>query len=93
MDLDDLGIRRALVLTYAVLSRLAPVQNVLESLDANGIGHRFYDWVRVEVTDESFLDAIAFCGTGSFRGDHRCRRWIDDRYGEGRELVYGLSAA
>lgn len=50
MDLDDLGIRRELVLTYAVLSRLAPVQNVLESLDANGIGHRFCDWVRVEAT-------------------------------------------
>ena len=43
MDLDDLGIRRALVLTDAVLSRFAPVQNVLESLDANGIGHRFYE--------------------------------------------------
>ena len=59
MDLADLGIRRVLVLTDAVLRRLAPVQKVLESLDANGVAYRLYDRVRVEPTDESFLDAIA----------------------------------
>jgi len=60
MDLADLGIRRVLVLTDALLRRLAPVQKVQESLDANGVAYRLYDRVRVEPTDESFLDAIAF---------------------------------
>src|SRR3954451_17362578 len=66
MDLADLGIRRALVLTDAVLRQLAPVQNLLESHDANGIAYRLYDRVRVEPTDESFLDAIAFAEQAPF---------------------------
>ena len=68
MDLADLGIRRVLVLTDAVLRRLAPVQKVQESLDANGVAYRLYDRVRVEPTDESFLDAIAFAEQAPFEG-------------------------
>jgi hydroxyacid-oxoacid transhydrogenase len=60
MDLADWGARRALVITDAQLSRMAPVATVLESLEANGIAHSLYDRVRIEPTDESFLDAIAF---------------------------------
>jgi hydroxyacid-oxoacid transhydrogenase len=60
MDLADLGIRSALVITDATLRRMPPVQTVLESLDVNGIAHTMYDRVRVEPNDESFLDAIAF---------------------------------
>src|SRR5208283_1180012 len=41
-------------------ARMRPVQTVLESLHANGISFVLYDRVRVEPTDESFLDAIAF---------------------------------
>lgn len=66
LDLADLGIRSVLVLTDALLKRLAPVQKVLESLDANGIGYRLCDRVRVEPTDESFLDAIAFAEQAPF---------------------------
>ena len=68
MDLADLGIRRVLVLTDALLRRLAPVQKVQESLDANGVAYRLYDRVRVEPTDESFLDAIAFAEQAPFEG-------------------------
>ena len=39
---------------------MAPVQTVLESLESAGVSFTLYDRVRVEPTDESFLDAIAF---------------------------------
>jgi hydroxyacid-oxoacid transhydrogenase len=60
MDLADLGTRKVLVITDPVLSDMAPVQTVLESLESSGVGFVLYDRVRVEPTDESFLDAIAF---------------------------------
>jgi hydroxyacid-oxoacid transhydrogenase len=60
MDLADLGSRNVLVITDPVLRNLRPVEIVLESLEANGIPFTVYDRVRVEPTDESFQDAIAF---------------------------------
>ena len=60
MDLTDLGVRRALVVTDATLAALPPVHNVLASLEENGVTAILYDRVRVEPTDESFHDAIAF---------------------------------
>ena len=60
MDLADLGIRNALVITDPVLAKMAPVQAVLEALESAGVGFTLYDRVRVEPTDESFLDAIEF---------------------------------
>jgi hydroxyacid-oxoacid transhydrogenase len=66
MDLVDLGMRRALVITDPTVRRLAPVQAVLESLEANGVRYVLYDRVRVEPTDESFLDAIAFATQHEF---------------------------
>ncbi len=60
MDLADLGARKVLVITDPVLADMPPVQTVLESLDSAGINFVLYDRVRVEPTDQSFLDAIAF---------------------------------
>ncbi len=60
MDLADWGVRRVLVVTDARLRQMAPVEIVLESLEANGLKYAVYDRVRVEPTDESFQDAIAF---------------------------------
>jgi hydroxyacid-oxoacid transhydrogenase len=60
MDLADLGVRRALVLTDPNLSRMRPVLIVQESLEQNGVPFVLYDRVRIEPSDESFLDAIAF---------------------------------
>ena len=37
MDLVDLGVKRALVVTDPNLTRLAPVQTVLTALDAAGV--------------------------------------------------------
>lgn len=60
MDLAEMGVRRALVLTDPCVARLAPVEAVLESLAAAGVQATLYDRVRVEPTDESFCDAIRF---------------------------------
>src|SRR5262245_63863270 len=59
-DLVDLGVRSALVVTDPVLMALAPVQTVLGSLHDAGVKAVLYDRVRVEPTDASFCDAIAF---------------------------------
>ena len=58
MDLADLGIRSALVITDPTLRGMRPFQTVIEALDAEGIACTVYDRVRVEPNDESFLDAI-----------------------------------
>ncbi len=66
MDLADLGARNVLVLTDPRLSRMSPVLTVLESLENQGIPFVVYDRVRIEPTDESFQDAIAFGRQASY---------------------------
>src|SRR5678816_255077 len=66
MDLADMGAHNVLVLTDHVLRGLSPVQTVLESLEANRVPATLYDRVRVEPTDESFLDAIEFARRGNY---------------------------
>jgi hydroxyacid-oxoacid transhydrogenase len=68
MDLADLGVRRALVLTDPTLAGLPPVHDVLESLDAAGVKATLYDRVRVEPTDESFHEAIRFASLDGYDG-------------------------
>ncbi|MFL6279347.1 MAG: hydroxyacid-oxoacid transhydrogenase [Vicinamibacterales bacterium] len=60
LDLVDLSVATALVVTDAHLSRLRPVQSVLEALDAARVKAVLFDRVRVEPTDESFREAIQF---------------------------------
>src|SRR6185436_4802196 len=60
MDLAEMGAKNVMVLTDPHLARLAPVQTVVESLEQNGVAFALYDRVRIEPSDESFLDAIAF---------------------------------
>ena len=92
MDLADLGARKVLVITDPVLADMAPVQTVLESLESAGVGFVLYDRVRVEPTDESFLDAIAFAKQTAVRRLCRGGWRIHHRHGEGRESVRHLSA-
>ncbi|KAM3605364.1 uncharacterized protein V6R79_024471 [Siganus canaliculatus] len=66
MDLQNLGARNVCLMTDQNLSRLPPVKAVLESLAQNGVKYRVYDKVRVEPTDSSFKDAIAFAKSSSF---------------------------
>ena len=66
MDLADLGTRRALVITDPTLAAMRPVAIVMESLRDSGVPATLYDRVRVEPSDESFLDAIAFARDGGY---------------------------
>jgi len=66
MDLKEMGARLVMVVTDPVVAKLPPVLTVLESLDQNKIPYAVYDRVRVEPSDESFLDAIAFAKSQPF---------------------------
>jgi hydroxyacid-oxoacid transhydrogenase len=66
MDLGDLGIKRAMVLTDPHLRKLPPVERVLESLDHQGITYSVFDQVRVEPTDSSLMKAIEFSKSEPF---------------------------
>jgi hydroxyacid-oxoacid transhydrogenase len=60
LDLTDLGVRRALVVTDPTIAALAPLATVLAALESAGVAAVVYDRVRVEPTDVSFHDAIGF---------------------------------
>src|SRR5206468_2181988 len=65
-DLADLGATKVLVMSDPTVSRLPPVQAVIESLESSGIAFALFDRVHVEPTDQSFLDAIAFAGRDTY---------------------------
>ena len=67
-DLRRLGVRRALVVTDPGLTNSAPVGTVLDALRAAGIDAAVFDRVRVEPTDVSLGEAIAFARAGDFDG-------------------------
>jgi hydroxyacid-oxoacid transhydrogenase len=60
MDLVDLGVRTALIVTDPQVAQLPPVQTVLAALEAARVDAVLFDRVRVEPTDGSFRDAIRF---------------------------------
>lgn len=66
MDLAEMGATNVLVVTDPIVRALPPMQTVIESLEASKVGYTVYDRVRVEPTDESFLDAIAFARDGNY---------------------------
>ena len=59
-DLAQLGIKHALLITDPKMRALHPVAVAEESLKAAKVPYTLYDRVRVEPTDVSFKDAIAF---------------------------------
>ncbi len=68
MDLQDRGLKRVMVLTDPNLRDSLPVQTALEAMAAEGIEYALFDRVRVEPTDSSFKEAIAFAKEGAFDG-------------------------
>jgi len=60
MDLADMGAKHVLVMTDPNLAKLAPVATLLQSLDDNKVAYTLFDKVRVEPTDGSLKEAIAF---------------------------------
>ena len=65
-DLQELGARTVLVLTDPTVARLPPAQAVVESLELNGLEYVVYDRVRIEPSEQSFLDAIEFARARPF---------------------------
>jgi hydroxyacid-oxoacid transhydrogenase len=65
-DLKELGARSVLVITDATVARLPPAQAVVESLELNGVEYVVYDRVRIEPSEQSFLEAIEFAKTRPF---------------------------
>jgi hydroxyacid-oxoacid transhydrogenase len=66
MDLAELKVQRALVVTDPNLAKLQPVATVLESLESHNIHFELFDRVHVEPTDVSLQEAIAFARQGGF---------------------------
>lgn len=67
-DMKNLGAARVLVLTDPNLSGSEPVKISCAALRAQGIDVVLFDQVRVEPTDHSFKEAIAFAVDGKFDG-------------------------
>ena len=66
MDLAELGIRHALVVTDPWMRTLPPVAAVEQSLNDAKVAYTLFDRVRVEPTDVSFKEAIAFANSIEF---------------------------
>src|SRR5262249_61561267 len=66
MDLAEMKVQKAMVLTDPRLAKLQPVDTVLQSLRDNGIPFALFDRVRVEPTDVSFREAIASASDAGF---------------------------
>ena len=67
-DISQWGVRRVLVVTDPYLSGGSAVSGVLEGLRKAGIDAVVFDQVRVEPSDTSILEAIAFARDGGFDG-------------------------
>jgi len=65
-DLADLQSKNVLVVIDPNLRNLPPVVNALESLENNRVPFTVFDRVKVEPSDESFLDAIQFASSGDY---------------------------
>jgi hydroxyacid-oxoacid transhydrogenase len=60
MDMKDLGARKVMVCTDPNIAKLPMIKTLIASLDDEGVPYVLYDRVRVEPTDTSFKEAIAF---------------------------------
>ena len=67
-DMKNLGAARVLVVTDPNLADSEPVKTTKDALKAQGIDVVLFDQVRVEPTDHSFKEAIAFAASGDFDG-------------------------
>ena len=66
MDLADMGVKRVLVVADPNLVDMEPVTSVRRSLDDEEVSHTLFDRVRIEPTDESLREAIAFAQSEPF---------------------------
>jgi len=66
MDLADMGVGNVMVLTDPQVAETPAMAAALESLDGEKVPYVVFDQVRVEPTDASFQEAIAFAESGRF---------------------------
>src|SRR5215475_4805011 len=67
-DMQQLGVKRAMLVTDPNLANSQPVAVALTALRAAGIDTVLFDRVRVEPTNASLKEAIRFAGEGRFDG-------------------------
>jgi hydroxyacid-oxoacid transhydrogenase len=67
-DMQQLGVKRAMLVTDPNLANSRPVAVALAALRAAGIDTVLFDQVRVEPTDVSLKEAIRFAAEGRFEG-------------------------
>src|SRR6516162_7619377 len=67
-DMQQLGVKRAMLVTDPNLANSQPVAVALAVLRAAGIDTVLFDQVRVEPTDASLKEAIRFAAEGRFEG-------------------------
>jgi hydroxyacid-oxoacid transhydrogenase len=65
-DLVEWQAKRVAVIIDSNLANLPPVHRALESLDDHSISYAIFDRIRVEPTDTSFQEAIAFAASEAF---------------------------
>jgi hydroxyacid-oxoacid transhydrogenase len=66
MDLEDMGLRRTLLVIDPRLRDLPTGEVVLNSLDKARVEYEIFDAVEVEPTDRGFQEAIAIASEGNF---------------------------
>jgi len=66
MDLKELGVGRAMVVTDPRLAELPPVRTVRDSLAGQGVEYDVFDRVRVEPSEASLQEAVAFAQAGEY---------------------------
>jgi hydroxyacid-oxoacid transhydrogenase len=67
-DMQQLGVKRVMVVTDPTLANSEPLAVTLAALRTVGIDAVLFDQVRIEPTDASFKEAIRFALEGQFEG-------------------------
>jgi hydroxyacid-oxoacid transhydrogenase len=60
MDMKDLGAKKVMVCTDQNIAKLPMIETLIKSLDDEDVPYVLYDQIRIEPTDTSFKEAIAF---------------------------------
>lgn len=61
MDVQNLGIKKVLVVTDKTVGKLLPMKNTIQSLEQHGVKYEIFDNVRVEPKDYSYLAYQVAC--------------------------------
>jgi hydroxyacid-oxoacid transhydrogenase len=59
MDVQNIGIKKLLVVTDQTVGKLLPMKNAIQSLEQNGVNYEVFDQVRVEPKDYSYFPRVS----------------------------------